>query len=134
MTWLYRVESIAKTGSFSVDFSDLRSSISALQNASAALDVEKVDAEKKFKKALKRLPKSPSPSESILVRWVRWVIDFLLDRKGAMRRFIKAAKRVQKVNGKLAAFERGFIQEDGIKDREWYRHLVIAPGKWLGTS
>jgi N-acetylated-alpha-linked acidic dipeptidase len=25
-----------------------------------------------------------------------------------------------------------FISEDGIKDREWYRHLGVAPGKWLG--
>lgn len=36
------------------------------------------------------------------------------------------------VNKKLIAFERGFISEDGIKDREWYRHLGVAPGKWLG--
>ncbi|KAF8969498.1 hypothetical protein BDZ97DRAFT_1653974 [Flammula alnicola] len=49
-----------------------------------------------------------------------------------IRRFIKAAKRVAKANQKLIAFERGFISEDGIKDREWYRHLGVAPGKWLG--
>ncbi|KAF8969506.1 hypothetical protein BDZ97DRAFT_2055919 [Flammula alnicola] len=49
-----------------------------------------------------------------------------------IRRFIKAAKRVAKANQKLIAFERGFISEEGIKDREWYRHLGVAPGKWLG--
>jgi N-acetylated-alpha-linked acidic dipeptidase len=43
-----------------------------------------------------------------------------------------AIKRVRKVNAKLVAFERGFIHEEGIKDREWYRHLAVAPGKWLG--
>ena len=48
-------------------------------------------------------------------------------------RFIKAAKRVVAVNKKLISFERGFISEEGIKDREWYRHLGVAPGKWLGT-
>lgn len=47
-------------------------------------------------------------------------------------RFIKAAKRVSKANKKLIAFERGFISEEGIKDREWYRHLGVAPGRWLG--
>jgi N-acetylated-alpha-linked acidic dipeptidase len=26
-----------------------------------------------------------------------------------------------------------FISEDGIKDREWYRHLGVAPGRWLGV-
>ncbi|KAJ3747714.1 Zn-dependent exopeptidase [Lentinula detonsa] len=46
--------------------------------------------------------------------------------------FIRAAKRVSRVNHKLFFFERGFIDEGGIKDREWYRHLGVAPGKWLG--
>jgi N-acetylated-alpha-linked acidic dipeptidase len=45
---------------------------------------------------------------------------------------IKALKVVRKINQKLASFERGFIHEDGIKDREWYKHLGVAPGKWLG--
>jgi N-acetylated-alpha-linked acidic dipeptidase len=50
------------------------------------------------------------------------------------RRFIKAVKRVKTINQKLIAFERGFISEEGIPDREWYRHLGVAPGKWLGES
>ncbi|KAF4619807.1 hypothetical protein D9613_005167 [Agrocybe pediades] len=49
-----------------------------------------------------------------------------------IRRFIKAAKRVGRANKKLMAFERGFISKDGIKHREWYKHLGVAPGKWLG--
>jgi N-acetylated-alpha-linked acidic dipeptidase len=49
-----------------------------------------------------------------------------------IREFIKAAKRVGRANRKLKAFERGFISEGGIKDREWYKHLGVAPGKWLG--
>jgi N-acetylated-alpha-linked acidic dipeptidase len=49
-------------------------------------------------------------------------------------KLIKALKAVRKINQKLAAFERGFIHEDGIKDREWYRHLGVAPGKWLGKT
>jgi N-acetylated-alpha-linked acidic dipeptidase len=36
-------------------------------------------------------------------------------------KFVKAIKAVRKINQKLASFERGFIHEDGIKDREWYR-------------
>jgi len=50
------------------------------------------------------------------------------------RKLIEAAKAVRKINQKLASFERGFIHEDGIKDREWYRHLGVAPGKWLGMG
>ena len=48
------------------------------------------------------------------------------------KRLEKAIKRIREVNQKLIAFERGFIHEGGIKDREWYRHLGVAPGKWLG--
>ncbi|KAJ7129409.1 hypothetical protein C8R44DRAFT_776720 [Mycena epipterygia] len=55
-----------------------------------------------------------------------------LPRLPPIFKFIKAAKRVTKVNKKLAAFERGFISEEGIKGREWYRHMVVAPGRWLG--
>ena len=50
-----------------------------------------------------------------------------------IRRFIEAAKRVGKANRKLVSFERGFISEEGIKEREWYKHLGVAPGKWLGN-
>ena len=59
--------------------------------------------------------------EKILAGWPFPICDF-----------IRAAKRVVSVNRKLIGFERGFISEEGIKDREWYRHLGVAPGKWLG--
>jgi N-acetylated-alpha-linked acidic dipeptidase len=49
-------------------------------------------------------------------------------------KLLKAAKVVRKINQKLASFERGFIHEEGIKDREWYKHLGVAPGKWLGKA
>jgi len=49
-----------------------------------------------------------------------------------LRKLKHAVKRVRAVNRKLCAFERGFISDEGIKDREWYKHLVVAPGKWLG--
>jgi N-acetylated-alpha-linked acidic dipeptidase len=59
------------------------------------------------------------------------ISDFMLYRYPS-RKFIKAVKRVRTINQKLIAFERGFISEEGIPDREWYRHLGVAPGKWLG--
>ena len=51
----------------------------------------------------------------------------------AVNRLRKLAKRIQAVNAKSSAFERGFISAEGIKDREWYKHLAVAPGKWLGS-
>lgn len=55
-----------------------------------------------------------------------------LPRVPPIYKFIKAAKRVTKANKKLAAFERGFLSEEGIKGRTWYRNLIVAPGRWLG--
>ena len=68
--------------------------------------------------------------------WLKKLLEKILGHgglPGPIGDFIRAAKRVQAANTKLAAFERGFISEEGIKDREWYRHLGVAPGKWLGT-
>jgi N-acetylated-alpha-linked acidic dipeptidase len=53
-------------------------------------------------------------------------------RRVPIEEFIKAAKRVAAANNKLASFEEGFISKEGIKEREWYKHLGVAPGKWLG--
>ena len=47
-------------------------------------------------------------------------------------KLVEAVKRVQVVNKKLSGFESGFISEEGIAKREWYKHLGVAPGKWLG--
>jgi len=51
---------------------------------------------------------------------------------GSLDKLIRAVKEVQAVNKKLSAFEQSFLSDDGIPDREWYRHLGVAPGKWLG--
>ncbi|KAM5535507.1 hypothetical protein V8D89_010844 [Ganoderma adspersum] len=67
--------------------------------------------------------------------WLKKLLEKILGHgvpPGPIGDFIRAAKRVQAANTKLAAFERGFISGEGIKDREWYRHLGVAPGKWLG--
>jgi N-acetylated-alpha-linked acidic dipeptidase len=54
--------------------------------------------------------------------------------KFPIKKLKKVIKRIQAVNQKTAAIEKGFISEEGIKDREWFRHLGVAPGKWLGPS
>lgn len=112
-----------------VDFKGLRHAFKKLQRASHKLDKEKAAAEKHFKKLLDKLPKRAT---SFGEQWWQRVLCMLKGKRDPVREFIKAAKRVQKANVKLVAFEKGFLHEDGIKDREWYRHLIIAPGKWLG--
>ncbi|KAF7289488.1 Zn-dependent exopeptidase [Mycena chlorophos] len=55
-----------------------------------------------------------------------------LPRVPPLFKFIKAARRVTKANKKLEAFERGFIDQDGIQGREWYKNKIVAPGRWKG--
>ncbi|KAG2234469.1 hypothetical protein INT48_004848 [Thamnidium elegans] len=43
-------------------------------------------------------------------------------------------KRLNKLNNRLTHFERGFIDPEGIKGREWFKHVVYAPGLWTGYS
>ena len=58
----------------------------------------------------------------------------LLPHPGKAIKYLKKlSKRIQAVNAKSSAFERGFISVEGIKDREWYKHLAVAPEKWLGS-
>ena len=70
-----------------------------------------------------------------LPKWLKKILRKIFHHgiPAPIRKFIAAAKRVQAANAKLVAFERGFIHEEGIKDREWYKHLAVAPGKWLGA-
>lgn len=126
---IYRVEALSSS-----PFSSLRRSIRKLQKASIALDAEKAEAETKFKQLLKKLPRRElAYSQIVYQRVIRFLKrEFWFEDPSPTKEFVKAAKRVQKANSKLVAFEKGFLHEDGIKDREWYKHLGVAPGKWLG--
>jgi N-acetylated-alpha-linked acidic dipeptidase len=45
---------------------------------------------------------------------------------------LRAIRDVRIMNNRLRSFEAGMISAEGIKDREWFKHLGVAPGKWLG--
>ncbi|KAI9249221.1 hypothetical protein BDA99DRAFT_524322 [Phascolomyces articulosus] len=44
----------------------------------------------------------------------------------------KLMKKLVKYNERLAQFERGFIDPVGLPGREWFKHIVYAPGLWTG--
>ncbi|KAJ2994476.1 hypothetical protein HDV02_001536 [Globomyces sp. JEL0801] len=44
------------------------------------------------------------------------------------------AKGVRFYNDQLAFAERYFINMDGIPGREWFRHVIYAPGEWAGYA
>ncbi|KAI0940119.1 hypothetical protein AcV5_001313 [Taiwanofungus camphoratus] len=135
--YLEKVENIAASLAVAPDFSGLRSAIANLQSASKALDAEKAAAERHFRKLLDRIPGRKSAcahtgAHSRLPAWLKRLLDIIARHAFPLGEFKKAAQRVQRANAKLTAFERGFISEEGIAEREWYKHLVVAPGKWLG--
>jgi N-acetylated-alpha-linked acidic dipeptidase len=45
---------------------------------------------------------------------------------------VKFVKEIKSINERLRRFEGGFIDQDGLKGREWYKHLGVAPGRYLG--
>ncbi|KAI0068619.1 Zn-dependent exopeptidase [Artomyces pyxidatus] len=91
--------------------------------------VEVVEQEKPHRP---HLPHPKVPHRPHWPHWPHWPHKPKKGPKHPPPGLIRAIKEVRKINHKLASFERGFIHEDGIKDREWYRHLGVAPGKWLG--
>jgi len=64
-----------------------------------------------------KLPKFPLPRLPPIKR-IKEIKEVLAEIRG--------------INKKLQGFESGFISEDGLKGREWYKHKGVAPGLWLG--
>ncbi|KAK4703801.1 N-acetylated-alpha-linked acidic dipeptidase, partial [Phenoliferia sp. Uapishka_3] len=44
----------------------------------------------------------------------------------------KLMKKVRSINKRLQQFEGGFITEEGLPQRPWYRSRAVAPGRYLG--
>ncbi|KAI9284731.1 hypothetical protein BC943DRAFT_325479 [Umbelopsis sp. AD052] len=38
------------------------------------------------------------------------------------------------INSRLSFFERRFIDPEGIQGRDWFKHVIIAPGLWTGYA
>lgn len=55
-----------------------------------------------------------------------------IESKGSLSSKLEA--RVKKMNDRLAKFERGLLDPQGIKGRTWFKHTVYAPGLWTGYS
>ena len=55
-----------------------------------------------------------------------------LPSPGKIKEIKRLLDEVRTINRKLQHFEQGLISEEGLKDREWYKHKGVAPGLWLG--
>lgn len=41
-------------------------------------------------------------------------------------------RQIRRINEALRTFEQHFISPEGLKDRPWYRSLLVGPGRWRG--
>ena len=41
-------------------------------------------------------------------------------------------RAVHAINERLQSWEQGWLDARGLRQRTWYRHLGVAPGRWLG--
>ncbi|KAI0796917.1 Zn-dependent exopeptidase [Abortiporus biennis] len=112
--YLDRAEILAKNLSLEVDFSSLRQSFHLLQHSSLRLDKEKEFVSQQLDALLTTSSSLPS-HRTKTIHTIRHLF-----------------KRLRLINRKLCSFERGFIDVRGLNGRSWYRHLGVAPGKWLG--
>ncbi|KZO93188.1 Zn-dependent exopeptidase [Calocera viscosa TUFC12733] len=140
--YLQKVEDVASSGAFEFDFSELRDAITSLQESSIALDSEKAFAEAELIKELKKYMKHHlhhGAGKCLrrrfagLRNWVKGIFGVKPAAPyGVPKALIRAAKRVRKINKQLMGFERAFISPQGLRHREWYKNVLVAPGIWLG--
>ncbi|KAI0638366.1 Zn-dependent exopeptidase [Trametes polyzona] len=126
--YLADVEEIASSLGLSPDFARLHEAMDHVKLGSDVLDRYKRDAEESLDRTLREQPCYNRRGASC---WLAKLLDRLLGSP-KRRRLFWATWHVRQANERLMRFERGFISEDGLEGREWYRHLGVAPGKWLG--
>ncbi|GJJ12915.1 hypothetical protein Clacol_007162 [Clathrus columnatus] len=148
------VATAAKELNIAVDLSPLNEAISNLYDATKELEKGKEDAKKALFKSLKRWHRRRHLCRVIWDRLCRLVkpwfgcdnddkqeIEVNVEEMasyvfesghGVPHDVKKAIKRIRKINSKLLSFESGFISEEGLPGRTWYKHFGVAPGKRLG--
>lgn len=127
-----------------VDVGPLRKSFKNLQTASAKLDAQKHELAARLESNGDHCKKRTFAKLRRFVKRIFGVHEGMHRPNGALfphhgkgphhhsTCFMRNLRAIRKLNHKLVAFERGFISPEGITDREWYKHLGVSPGKWLG--
>ena len=122
-----------------IDFAPLAKSIKTLVEASTELEEEAAHQVKKLHKLLP-FPRHHATWRSLFQSCARTFARSNDEEEEGIRiphlpdfkKIKKTLAKIHEINKKLQNFEGGFISEEGIKDREWYKHKGVAPGAWLG--
>ncbi|KAE8537903.1 hypothetical protein D1P53_005964 [Cryptococcus gattii VGV] len=160
--YLEKVQNISKIDleTSEIDFEPLADAIEAAQTASGKLDKRRHKALKKLHKLMRKLEHGKGGIVKTMLRGCGWRIGgkeveynlqtweegpkegifpfphpklpFPFPTPRKYREINNILKEIRIINKKLQNFECGFLSEDGLKDREWYKHKGTAPGLWLG--
>ncbi|KIR33868.1 membrane protein [Cryptococcus deuterogattii MMRL2647] len=160
--YLEKVQNISKIDleTSEIDFEPLADAIKAAQTASGKLDKRRHKALKKLHKLMRKLEHGKSGIVKTMLRGCGWTaggkeveynlqtweegpkegifpfphpkLPFPFPTPRKYREINSILKEIRVINKKLQNFECGFLSEDGLKDREWYKHKGTAPGLWLG--
>jgi N-acetylated-alpha-linked acidic dipeptidase len=66
---------------------------------------------------------------------LEYAVDCYLQQAGALQISCMSGKMdVHLCNEKLALVERQFLLEQGLPDRKWFKHVLQAPGMYLGYA
>ncbi|KAG8697965.1 hypothetical protein FRC08_006209 [Ceratobasidium sp. 394] len=133
------------------DLTELDHAIKKVQRASRVLDERKeqatMDLEAVLAKAATQLERGQHVGECDALAGSRsWSLKYGLGTlfsqvlfwwqpfvgRSVSCELIDVRREIKSINKILSTFEQGFLAEDGIPGREWYRHLGVAPGRWLG--
>ncbi|KAE8216790.1 hypothetical protein CF327_g3 [Tilletia walkeri] len=115
-----------------VDFQPLQVAVKAVQASAAQWEADKQDAQRKLDRIfghsaeegqrLKKREDSPSENTAAIIAAQGQFFDKVRE----------VYQLIRSVNKRALGFERGFISKEGLVGREWYKHLGVAPGRWLG--
>ena len=135
--YLDKVEKAFETGRSVADFSDDEDAISALRAVNTS--TSETGEPKTFHTHLHRLRAAVSSMRDAAqkvdneAQWCRERIDEGIPWWKFWER-IKLGIVLTRTNLKYKKVERAFLYEGGLDGRNWYKHVVFAPGLWTGYS
>ncbi|KAJ1300406.1 hypothetical protein OPQ81_005226 [Rhizoctonia solani] len=127
--YLDKVADLSPSLADAPDITPLRGAIKKLQEASQSLDLHKFQFNDRLI-AYINLTKSSGVRDA----WghICEAFESFDSEQSGPPELGELIREARLINKKLSSFERGFISEDGLPGRKWYRHLIVAPGKWIG--
>ncbi|KAL5632103.1 hypothetical protein ACGC1H_000206 [Rhizoctonia solani] len=127
--YLDKIDVLFSTFPGAPDITPLRDAIKKLQEASRDIDLRKGQAHTRLHDYINRSKDSSSQDARVSVQQA---LGSFSDGQSAASELNELFEDIRLINKKLFNFERGFISEAGLPGREWYRHMIVAPGKWIG--